>query len=61
MIRQAIFRIQDLVVEHFMRGDPNDPRELCPHFNVDGDKMCNMFPIPSDCDGYCRTLKVIRV
>lgn len=37
-----------------------DPRKLCPHFNVDGDGKCNLLPESEDCKGYCRTLGVWR-
>ena len=39
---------------------PKFTREDCPHFNVDGDGMCNLLPDPEPCGGYCRTLASYR-
>ncbi len=37
-----------------------DRRNDCPHFNVDHDGKCNLLVEPSECEGYCRTTRVVK-
>jgi hypothetical protein len=52
-----LFDWPNYILFKFLR---HDQRLDCPHFNVDGDGKCNLLVEPSECQGYCRTLKVVR-